>query len=235
LEKPQLVSQGNSFSVILSNRSVFGPREEEWLSLFQPHSLSRLQKRIVVAGMDGKELSPEDIYRAMNTEDRDTYDLEVTGLRKFGILQAIRSSAAAQQMSKNRRVPKSKVPRFKVCQPVAPKAEVSSGLLTRAIVEPRGELYPEETGVFVGNLEPSTIEEELRSIFRRFGNVRKVISNWDKRPGVPSKNAVLWLDSADGARAAVETLYGFKLRGRDLQVQPFRAKRQRPAFRSAWR
>ena len=35
LEKPQLVSSGSSFSVVLSNRSVFNQREEEWLSVFR--------------------------------------------------------------------------------------------------------------------------------------------------------------------------------------------------------
>ena len=33
LEKPQLVSSG-TFSVVLSNRSVFNQREEDWLAMF---------------------------------------------------------------------------------------------------------------------------------------------------------------------------------------------------------
>ena len=125
LEKPQLLSSGVAFSVVFSNRSVFNQREEEWLHLFNSYELSRLQKRIVVAGMDGKELSPNDIYAAMNTEDRDTYDLEVTGLRKSEILTEIRSTAAAQQMSRSRRIPKSKIPRFRVQHPAPGKTRTT--------------------------------------------------------------------------------------------------------------
>lgn len=229
LEKPNLVLTGRSFSVVLSNRSVFNQREEDWLSLFQSYGLSRLQKRIVVAGMDGKELSTEDIYRAMNTEDRDTYDLEVTKLRISHILTEIRSSAAAQQMSRNRRIPKSRIPRFRVPHPAPSKAEPSS------VVRPTGspvfartrELYPEETGVFIGNLDPSTTEAEVRAVLQRFGNVRKVIMSRDKRPGIPSQYGVVWLDSAEEANKALDVLYGFKLNGRELQIQRFRAKRPR--------
>jgi ATP-dependent DNA helicase RecG len=100
LGRPELVSDSSSFSVVLSSKSIFNQREEDWLSLFQAHELSRLQKRIVVAGIDSKELSPQDIYRAMNTTDRDTYDFEVTGLRNSGILEEIRSGSAAQQLAR---------------------------------------------------------------------------------------------------------------------------------------
>lgn len=239
LEKPQLISQANTFSVILSNRSVFSPREEDWLALFQSHALTRLQKRIVVAGINGKELSPDDIYRAMNTEDRDTYDLEVTGLRKAAILAEIRSSPAAQQLSRSQRLPKSKIPRFKVVQPSSQQPAVSAKLQPEVkahsgrdgLIRPQRELYPEETGVFIGNLEPTTVESELKSIFQRFGTVRKINLNWDKRPGVSSRYAVLWLETAEAARAAVDTMYGFVLNGRDLQVQPFRAKSHRRSTR----
>ena len=152
--------------------------------------------------------SPDDIYRAMNTEDRDTYDFEVTGLRKSGILDEIRSSPAAQQMARSRRVPKPKVPRFKVRNPASVRPDGQSVVQPATLLAegPSRELYPEETGVFIGNLDPSVTEAELRAIFSRFGQVRKVIMNWDKRPGVASKYAVLWLGSADEATAAIDAL-----------------------------
>ena len=162
----------------------------------------------------------------MNTEDRDTYDFEVTGLRKSNILNEIRSSTAAQQMSRNRRLPKSSIPRFRVCQPAQLKAGSPAAVNPNpaSVIGPRRELYPEETGVFISNLDPSTTDPELIAIFQRFGKVRKVIMNWDKRPGIASKYAVLWLESADQANKAIDALYGFKLKSRELQVQRFRAK-----------
>ena len=166
----------------------------------------------------------------MNTEDRDTYDLEVTGLRKSKILVEIRSTAAAQQMSRTRRVPKARIPRFKVTDPAPVEATRGNQTLS-ASVGPKRELYPEETGVFIGNLDKSIQEEELSTILQRFGRVRKIIINPDKRPGVPSKYAVVWLESADQANKAVDVLYGFKLKGQELSVQRFRARPPRQPMR----
>jgi len=165
----------------------------------------------------------------MNTEDRDTYDFEITGLRKSNVLTEIRSSPAAQQISRQRRIPKSRVPRFRVSNPLSAKPGLRDGMgrLPTPVAEPSRELYPEETGVFVGNLDPATTEDELRTVLQRFGRVRKVIASWDKRPGVPSRYAVLWLETADEANRALDALYGFKLNGRELRVQRFRAKRPR--------
>jgi ATP-dependent DNA helicase RecG len=227
LEKPLLVSEGQSFSIVLSSKSLFNQREEDWLSLFQTSTLSRLQKRIVVAGIDGKELSPETIYRAMNTEDRDTYDLEVTGLRKSGILHESRSSSAAQQMARNKRTPKGKIPRFRVSsQPLKPdSAEVRPQSAPTLI---RRELFPEDTGVFVGNLPSGASDGDLHSVFQRFGTVRKVTLRRDMRPGHEGRYGIVWFDSSAEVEKAIDGLYGFRLNDRELMLQRFRAKRTPP-------
>jgi ATP-dependent DNA helicase RecG len=221
LGRPELVSGNSTFSIVLSNRSVFNQREENWLSLFQAHALSRLQKRIVVAGIDGKELSPQDIYRAMNTTDRDTYDFEVTGLRNSGILEEIRSSSAAQQVARQRRVNKSVIPRFRVTQAPSPATTLDPGGQAMKGARPTRELFPEETGIFVGGLAPTTTHEELRSVFQRFGRVRKVIMPWDRR------YAVVWLESSDEVSKALDGLYGFMLNDQELLLRRFRAKDKR--------
>jgi ATP-dependent DNA helicase RecG len=203
---------------VLSNRSVFNQREEEWLNVFSAHDLSRLQKRIVVAGIGGKELSPNDIYRAMNTEDRDTYDLEVTGLRKSGVLTEIRSSSAAQQMARSRRVAKGAIPRFHITHAAVRHSPTQ-------VVRPGRELFPEETGVYVGNLDLSTTNHELEPIFQRFGKVRKIYLGRDKRLGSNSAYAVVWLGTAEEVGKAVDGLYGLMIKGRAIQVQRFRARR----------
>ena len=228
LEKPLLVSEGQSFSIVLSSKSLFSQREEDWLSLFQTSPLSRLQKRIVVAGIDGKELSPETIYKAMNTEDRDTYDLEVTGLRKSGILHEIRSSSAAQQMARNKRVPKGKIPRFRVSsQPLQPSSSHVES--QSAVTFIRRELFPEETGVFIGNLASEVGEGDIRSVFQRFGTVRKVTLRRDMRPGHEGLYGIVWFDSSAEVEKALDGLYGFRLNDREMMLQRFRAKRTPPS------
>ena len=67
--------------------------------------------------MNQKELSPADIYAAMNTTNRDDYDREVTSLRKSGVLAQIRSQADAQNIAYKNKIEKRRVPRFKVVIP----------------------------------------------------------------------------------------------------------------------
>lgn len=117
LQKPKLYSNTVWFTVTLFNKSVFTPIQEEFLRLFSDFKLSPLQKRIIVAGMNDKELSPADIYSAMNTQDRDTYDKEVTNLIELKLLKSIRTNVAASMLSKKNRIPKQKIGRFKVVIP----------------------------------------------------------------------------------------------------------------------
>ena len=117
LQKPKLYSNTVWFVVSLFNKSDFSPLQEEFIKLFRNFSLTKLQKRIIIAGMNQKELSPADIYAAMNTTNRDDYDREVTSLRKSGVLAQIRSQADAQNIAYKNKIEKRRVPRFKVVIP----------------------------------------------------------------------------------------------------------------------
>ncbi|MCY7359183.1 MAG: putative DNA binding domain-containing protein [Rudanella sp.] len=81
LKKPELYSNTNWFTITLHNALVYSPKENDFLRMFDRYNLSKNQKKIVLLGIEGKHLSPKDIHEAMNTKDRNTYDLEVTGLR----------------------------------------------------------------------------------------------------------------------------------------------------------
>lgn len=117
LDKPKLFSNSIWFSVTLPHKSIFTSQQLQWLALFKSFELSPYQKKIVLLGMDEREISPKDIYRAMNTTDRNIYDTEVTGLRKSGLLIEIRTSAQAKSQAFKQKIPKAEVPRFKVQNP----------------------------------------------------------------------------------------------------------------------
>lgn len=119
LQKPKLYSNTVWFTVILYNKSDFSPIQQEFLRLFSDCKLSSFQKRVLVAGMNGKELTPDDIYKALNTKDLNVYQKQVTDLRELGILQSIRTSSEALRFAKSNKLEKQKVPRFKVVIPTA--------------------------------------------------------------------------------------------------------------------
>ncbi len=117
LQKPNLYSNTNWFTITLYNALVYSPKENDFLRMFDRYNLSKNQKKIILLGIEGKHFSPKDIYGAMNTKDRNTYDAEVTRLRNDGLLVPVRTSASAYQYAKNNNISKEEVPRFEVKTP----------------------------------------------------------------------------------------------------------------------
>lgn len=117
LQVPHIKSDESSFAVTLFNKSVFSEQQTVWLDLFSDIRLSPRQKSIIVAGMGDRELSPNDIYSAMNTSDRTAYDRAVSGLRKRGLLIEVRTSQKAGEVAGERSIRKADVGRWKVVTP----------------------------------------------------------------------------------------------------------------------
>ncbi len=114
MERPELLNQNSSFSIVLNNKSIFSATEEAYLNIFKDFEISPLQKRIIILGMKSQEISPFDIYEAMNTTDRDTYDKEVTALRKLEVLKQIRTNGDATSLSRKAKISKQKIGRYKI-------------------------------------------------------------------------------------------------------------------------
>jgi len=138
LSEPVLKSSENGFSITLGNKSAFSSQQEQWLLMFQQFTLTPLQKRILVTGIGGHEISPDDIYAAMGTNDRDTYDREVTSLRIQGLLEQTKSSITATKLARSKRVGKGKVARFRVTIPsvAQPVTAAKTLLKTRVVSSP---------------------------------------------------------------------------------------------------
>ncbi|MBD2151841.1 putative DNA binding domain-containing protein [Pseudanabaena sp. FACHB-1277] len=117
LRQPILYSNGLWFSVTFSHESIFSPRQQEWLSLFQSFNLSPRQKRIVLLGMDNREISKKEIEHALNTKELRVYTDEITVLRNKKILEEIMTNPSAAKYAKSKNMPKDEVKRFKVRVP----------------------------------------------------------------------------------------------------------------------
>lgn len=118
LQRPILYSNGLWFSVTLSHKSVFSPPQQQWLALFEPFNLSPRQKRIIVLGMDDREISPQEIYNALHTQELRIYNEEVTFLRNQNLFEQIRTNPEALRYAKLHKIPKEQVKRFKVRVPL---------------------------------------------------------------------------------------------------------------------
>lgn len=117
LEKPKLYSNGLWFRVTLSNKTVFSPKELEWLHHFDRVNLSKNQKQIVLLGLGGKEISANDIFKALNTDNLELFTKEVSGLRNIDLLSEQMTSQQAFTLAKKLKKNKKDIPRYKVRLP----------------------------------------------------------------------------------------------------------------------
>lgn len=227
MEHPRLLSDGTSFSITLPNKSVFSARQEEWLNLFNRFDLSPRQKRIIAVGVDEQPLSQSDIYRAMNTEDRDTYDIEVTGLRRARILIEIRTNASASNYRKRHKIPKAQVPRFKVQLP----SEGTTPNNTDAPTGGRGRFANENPNakIYVGNLPSSINKRAVQAHFERCGPIVDIFIP-KRRVGEGQNYAFIRFEDEESAKRAIAELNGSLIDGVPLEVRAPRPRRGPTAF-----
>lgn len=215
LDKPTLYSNTTSFSVTLTHKSIFTSQQEQWLQIYDHLNLSSRQKKIVVAGMDGRELSPKDIYRAMNTDDRDTYDREVTGLRTAAILVEIRTNFQAKSYASSKKIRKGEVPRFKVILPQETR-------IGRSDTTKRKDT---NRCVFIYNISYTASSLEIKKTFEKCGAVEKVVLPED--PSHKGKGfGFIWYQSPESAKKALLELNGVEVGGRPIFVREYEDKVQ---------
>ena len=82
------------------------------------------------------------------------------------------------------------------------------------------------TKVFVGNMSFDTTREELQELFAQAGEVTEVVVPTDRMSGRPRGFAFVSFASDEHAAAAIQTLDGKELGGRNLRVNE--ASTERP-------
>ena len=78
--------------------------------------------------------------------------------------------------------------------------------------------------LYVGNIEKTTTEEELRTAFATYGAVELVSIIQDKATGVPRGFAFVEMTDDKNAQEAVQGLNGSQMAGRTINVSEARAK-----------
>lgn len=123
LAAPQIESAQNAFRISMTHQSIYTERELMWFGLFKDFDLDQAQKRIVMAGIDGRMLSQTAIYTALGCDDRNLYDRSVTTLRVSGILQEINKNTYAARMARETGQKKQDIVRFVIVSPDKIKVE----------------------------------------------------------------------------------------------------------------
>ena len=116
LESPELYSNGQWFRVTLSNKTVFSNKELEWLKVFSKHNLNTNQKQIILLGIDEKQFSTNDIFKALNISNTETekFTQEITLLRKLDIVENFLDKNTVQRIAFKSKKNRKDIPRYKV-------------------------------------------------------------------------------------------------------------------------
>lgn len=119
LERPKLYSNGLWFRVTLSNKTIFSSKELEWLKLFESYELTKDQKQITLLGIQGREFSTNDVFKALNISNKQTEQLtrEITFLTNKGIIERTKNSSQVYKIAKKTKTSKKDIPKFKIRVP----------------------------------------------------------------------------------------------------------------------
>jgi ATP-dependent DNA helicase RecG len=98
LVPPELQADAGKFDIVLHHRSVFSPKDQEWLAAYSQYGLSRDEQRTILLGRDGHHLSMNEITKALGIVDTDEFRKLIEHLRRKGILyNTVRKIAAGSR------------------------------------------------------------------------------------------------------------------------------------------
>jgi ATP-dependent DNA helicase RecG len=99
LVDPEFHADADSFSVILRHKSIFSPKDIEWLNGYQEIELSRDEQRVVLLGRDAHLLATNEIIKLLNIVDTDDFRALCENMRLRGVMY----NAQPKAHSRNRR------------------------------------------------------------------------------------------------------------------------------------
>jgi len=89
--------------------------------------------------------------------------------------------------------------------------------------------------IFVGNLDPTTTETQLRDLFAAYGPVASVSIVQDRDTQGPRGFAFVEMTDASQAKTAIDSLNGFRLNERELRLNEARPKDEHDSDRDTSR
>lgn len=177
LTPPELGSAGNSFSVTLRHTTIYNQQQLLWLQQFDEFSLDREQKAIVVLGIGGALVSPQDIWDNLGIVDTEHYRQLVRSLQDLGILTSQIPKDQAQRQARRKRISVRKIARFRISVPKKAEATTSVEQPRKSVTGTRdaAEDAPDpDAKLWIGNLDFEVTEEALVEFLSNYATVENV-------------------------------------------------------------
>ena len=219
LTPPELATDSNSFCVILRHNTIYTETQTLWLDQFTSFDLNREQKSIIVLGLGGNLVAPQDIWDSLGIVDTEHYRQLIDSLQKFGLIRSAIPKAKAKKIADQKRIPVRKVARFKIGRSTDAAEVAAPSRPARDISEESENLQSDvpdvDAQIWLSNLPYDLDEGGLLVFLGKFGNVE----NLTIPKGVDTKcrgYAFLEFENVDVSRAALEQLRGSRFAGRPI-------------------
>ena len=160
LVPPEIETDSAKFDLVLHHKSVFSPKDQEWLEAYAQYNLTRDEQRTILLGRDGGLLSTNSIVKALGIVDTDAFRRLVEVLRRKGILytaldRSKRTSALRRAGTKR------EVPRFAIRPPDETEQYRQELLAALAAIGPRSSYTSVDSNALSSALSSSSPYREM--------------------------------------------------------------------------
>ncbi len=213
LVEPQIESPNKSFIVTLFYKFIYSKEEKLWLDDFTSLNLTREQKTVIKLGINGRLVSPKEIFENVGIVDTEEYRLLVESLDELGILKREISSSQAQTQAKKNKVSKKSIGRYKIVKPNSASYEMQSKALNDD---------SDYAKVFVGNVDWFANENDIANALSKFGDIAEVVIPKNRFTGKSRGFAFIEFERKEAANKALENKEPIHIKGRKVCIQDFR-------------
>lgn len=213
LVPPKIESPNKSFIVTLFYKFIYTKEEKIWLDNFKNLDLSREQKTVVKLGINGRLISPKEIFDHVGIVDTDYYRQILEELRKLGILESKVSSVEAQKTRLKEGVSKKSIPRFQIVPPS--EIDEKKSLPSKQEEEDKSDYAK----IFVAGVDWYATEKELEEVLSRFGEISDITIPRNPYTKKSKGFAFIEFESKESARRALAFEDKLTLKGRKLILQ----------------
>ena len=230
LTPPELLSDSDSFSVTLRHSTIYNSSQQFWLDQFESLGLNREQKAIVVLGIGGNVIAPQEIWDNLGIVDTERYRQLIRSLQVLGILRSEVPKTVAQRRARQRHIPVRQIPRFKINLPQSePRTSgATQGMTTTRQEESKLDTPDPNARLWLGNLPNSVDKTALIKFLAPFGEVQDIYMPKNRDTGRGKGYAFVEFETPEIARKILTKLNGKILEGRPILVR--KATPQRPAL-----
>jgi len=213
LIEPEISSPNKSFIVTLSYKFIYTKEEKIWLDYFSNLNLSREQKTVVKLGINGRLISPKEIFDNVGIIDTDKYRKLVESLDELGILNREVSSPQAQSLAKKNKISKKSVGRYKILHPDFDKKRMAN-------IQEKDE--SDYAKIFVGGLDWHVEEDDIENKLSKYGEISEIIIPKNSFTGKSRGFAFVEFESNESAKKAINSEDKLFINERKVYIQKFK-------------